>query len=76
VPLYEIVLRFPDRDEIRLTDQNDYRTGEEIQIAERSYLVTGTEPPAALRAEARFVLEPCDERPDRAPVAQASPPSA
>ena len=30
MPLYEIVLRFPDRDEIRLTDRNIYRTGEEV----------------------------------------------
>jgi hypothetical protein len=59
VPLYEIVLRFPDRDEIRLTDRNGYRGGEEVAIAGRRYLITGTEP--AVSADDRFVLEPFDE---------------
>lgn len=63
MPLFEIVLRFPDRDEIRLTDQDGYGIGEEIQIAGRRFRVTGSEPPAAGRAETRFVLEPCDNRP-------------
>lgn len=76
MPLYEIVLRFPDRDEIRLTDQNGYRTGEEILIAGQRYLVMGTEPPQALRAETRFVLEPCDDRPGRASFARTSRPPA
>jgi hypothetical protein len=58
VPLYEIVLRFPDRDEIRLTDRNGYRVGQEITIAGRSYRVTGTEEPRETSAGARFVLEP------------------
>jgi hypothetical protein len=61
VPLYEIVLRFPDRDEIRLTDRNGYRTGDEIVIAGRRFVVTGLGPPAAPHAESRFVLEPCDD---------------
>ena len=64
MPLYEIVLRFPDRDEIRLTDGSGYRTGEEILVADRRFLVTGTEPPETVRAERRFVLEPCDGRSD------------
>jgi len=59
VPLYEIVLRFPDRDEIRLTDRNGYQDGEEVVIAGRRFLVTGTEPPRAASAVGRFVLEPC-----------------
>ena len=62
MPLYEILLRFPDRDEIRLTDRSGYRTGEEILIDGRRFLVTGKEPPEAPRAEDRFVLEPCDIR--------------
>ena len=63
MPMYEIVLRFRDRDEIRLTDRNGYRTGEEIVVAGRRFLVTGSEAPEAESAEGRFVLEPCDERP-------------
>ena len=58
--LYEVVLRFSDRDEFRITDRNGLGTGEEVQIAGRRFLVTGKEPPEALSAEARFVLEPCD----------------
>ena len=69
MPLYEIVLRFPDRDEVRITDRNVYRTGEEILIAGQCFLVTGNEPPEALSAEDRFVLEPCDER--RGPTTSA-----
>lgn len=74
MPLYEILLRFPDRDEIRLTD-NGYRTGEEILIDGRRFLVTGKEPPEALSAEDRFVLEPRDDRSGRATYAPTSPPS-
>ena len=72
--LYEIVLRFPDRDEIRLSDCNGYRTGEEILIAGRRFLVTGTEPPVALSAEDRFVLEPCNDRPGPTTSARNSRP--
>ena len=58
MPLYEIVLRFPDRDEIRLTDRNGYQDGQEVVIAGRCYRVTGRERPRAAGAAARFVLEP------------------
>jgi len=44
MPLYEIVLRFPDREEIRLTDRDGHRAGDEIVIAGRPFFVTGTEP--------------------------------
>jgi uncharacterized Zn finger protein len=64
VPLYEFVLRFPDRDEIRLTDRNHYRVGDEILIAGRHFRVTSAEavvggdvPPSALRVDERFVVE-------------------
>ena len=69
MPLYEIVLRFPDRDEIRLADRSGYATGEETVIAGQRFLVTGTEAPKALRAESRFVLEPC-ETPASPPLSQ------
>ncbi|HEV8460922.1 MAG TPA: hypothetical protein VGQ38_09450 [Gaiellaceae bacterium] len=58
MPLYEIVLRFPDRDEIRLTDYNGYQDGEEVVIAGRRFLVTGSEQPRTASAAGRFVLEP------------------
>lgn len=60
MPLYEVVLRFPDREEIRITDRNGYRAGDEIVIAGRIFLVVGTEPPQALHSAGRFVLEPRD----------------
>ena len=76
MPLYEIVLRFPDRDEVRLTDRNGYGAGEEILIAGRRFLVTGKEPPERLSAEERFVLEPCDDRPGGTTVVPTSTPSS
>ena len=60
MPLYEVVLRFPDREEIRITDRNGYRAGDEIVIAGRSFLVIGTEPPQTRHSAGRFVLEPRD----------------
>jgi hypothetical protein len=75
MPMYEIVLRFPDRDEVRLTDRNGYRSGEEILIAGRRFRVTGNEPPEAPSAEDRFVLEPCDDPHGPATSARATPPS-
>jgi hypothetical protein len=61
VALYEVVLHFSDRDEIRLTDRNGYRTGETIPIAGRRFRVTRVEPAQALGVDGRFVLEPCDD---------------
>lgn len=72
MPLYEIVLRFPDRDEIRITDRDGYRIGAEIRIAGRRFLVTGDEPPEALGVAGRFVLEPFDGR--LGPASSAPPP--
>jgi hypothetical protein len=61
MPLYEVVLRFPDRDEIRLTDRNGYQAGGEVVIDYRRYVVVGTEPPQRLNARERFVLKPAAE---------------
>jgi hypothetical protein len=58
VSLYEIVLRFPDRDEIRLTDRDGFEEGREVDVAGRRFVVTGREPPQAPRAVGRIVLEP------------------
>jgi hypothetical protein len=65
VPLHEIVLRFPDRNEVRLTGGDGFRTGEEIVIARRRFVVTGTEPPETPGADNRFVVVPSDERMER-----------
>ena len=66
MPLYEIVLRYPDRDEIRITDRNGYEVGGEVVIAGRRFVVSGTEPAAAagpqpVPVDVRFVIEPRDE---------------
>ena len=45
MPLYEVVLRFPDHDEIRLADRDGYQVGDTIDIARRTYVVVGLEPP-------------------------------
>jgi hypothetical protein len=58
VPLYELVLRFPDRDEIRLADRDGYQVGDKIDIARRTYVVVDTEPPQWPNARRRLVLEP------------------
>jgi hypothetical protein len=60
VPLYELVLRFPDRDEIRLADRDGYQVGDRITIARRTYVVVDTEPPQWPTAGRRFVLEPLE----------------
>jgi len=60
MPLYEMVLRFPDRDEIRLADRDGYQIGDKIEIARRTYIVVGTEPPQSPSASKRFVLEPLE----------------
>ena len=74
--LYEIVLRFSDRDEIRLTDQAGYRPGKETTIAGRRFRVIGIEPPQAFGAEARFVLEPCSTPVDPAAFAPFASPGS
>jgi hypothetical protein len=56
--LYEIVLRFADRDEIRLTDRDGFEDGDEVVIGGRRYVVTGREQPQVESAADRFVLEP------------------
>jgi hypothetical protein len=62
VPLYEFVLRFRDRDEIRVGDRNGYQAGDEIVIAGRRFLVLGHEPPENPNADERLVLKPAPMR--------------
>jgi len=59
--LFEIVLRFRDRDEIRLADRNGYTVGQHVVIANRTYVVLGTEPPELPIASERVVLAAADE---------------
>jgi len=58
MPLYEFVLRFGDREEVRLGDRNGYRIGDEILIGGRRFVVTGEEIPTDPTAEERLILEP------------------
>lgn len=56
MPLYEFVLRAPGQpDEVRISDYNGLREGDEITIANRSWIVAAKEPTTG-------------KRPDRIPV--------
>jgi putative intracellular protease/amidase len=57
VPLHEIVLRFADRDELRLGDGPGYEQDEEVVVDGRTFVVIGTEPPQAATTSKRFILE-------------------
>lgn len=61
--LYEIVLRFRDHDEVRLTDHDEYRVGDEIVVAGHRFLVSRREPLVDKGSADRFILELCDEKP-------------
>ena len=61
MPLFEIVLRFPDRDEVRIADRDVYEPGAQVVIASRTYVVAGTESPQGPNVSERFVLRPSDE---------------
>jgi hypothetical protein len=61
MPLYEVVLRYPNHDEIRLTDRDGYAVGVEVVIDYRPYVVVGAEPPQWRNASERFVLKPAAE---------------
>jgi hypothetical protein len=58
MPVYELVLRFPDRDEVRLGEGDGYERDEEIVIGHRTFVVVGVEPSQAANTSKRFVLEP------------------
>jgi hypothetical protein len=57
VALHEIVLRFADRDEVRLGDGPGFEQGEEVVVDNRTFVVVGTEPPQAATTSKRFILE-------------------
>jgi hypothetical protein len=54
VPLYEVVLRFPDREEIRVTDRL-LVVGTTIVIGAYEWLVEDEQPVTGAIAAARFV---------------------
>jgi hypothetical protein len=54
--LYEIVLRFPDRDEVRLTDRA-LDVGDTLSIGGQTWRVFGTEVPRSAVAAARYVCD-------------------
>ena len=56
MPLYEIVLVYPDRDETRVTDKLPI-PGSTIQVAGRVWLVVEAPPPVK-DAPMRFLLRP------------------
>lgn len=52
MPLYEFVLRVSGRtDEVRLSDRDGLREGDEIRIASRRWVVAAKEPPPADRLD-------------------------
>jgi hypothetical protein len=67
--LYEIVLSFEDRDEVRVTDRRPV-VGEVLEIQGRSWEVTFERAPVDIRATARFVCERTVSRRERIPMQQ------
>ena len=56
MPLYEIVLCFPDREEVRLTD-SPVTVGERVSISGDEWSVVVEREPEDIRATARFLCE-------------------
>jgi hypothetical protein len=59
--LFEIVLRFSDHDEVRLTDRDGWQMGDELTIAHRRFVVTAAEEPELPGAQSRLILEPVEQ---------------
>ena len=60
--VYEVLLRYGDRDEVRLTDR-PLEVGSHVQIAEADWLVQSHEAKAGRRA-ARYVCVPSERSVD------------
>jgi len=56
MPVYEIVLQFADREELRVTDR-PVAMGDELEILGKSWTVVGEREPEENRASGRFVCE-------------------
>ena len=57
MPLYELVLRYADRDEVRLTDHNPVHGGY-AWIDERRWQVIADEDSTRAGVERRYILRP------------------
>lgn len=55
--LYEIVLSFSDRDELRVTDRGPYTVGETIRIDEREWVIVRQERPTDPSAVTRYICK-------------------
>jgi hypothetical protein len=63
--LYEVVLRYPDRDEVRMTDR-PLPEGEAVEIGGTSWHVVLDREPADIRAAARYVCRLSEAQRERA----------
>jgi hypothetical protein len=63
--LYEVVFRYPDRDEVRLTDR-PLPEGEAVEIGGTSWHVVLDREPADIRAAARYLCRLSEAQPERA----------
>ena len=61
MPLYEIVLRYPERDKVVLSEI-PLQTGKTVEIAGRHRLVFDSLAPSSDGNRVRFVCRPTDER--------------
>ena len=61
MPLFEIVLSFRDREEVRLTDR-PLAVGDILELDHRHWRVVDARPPIGGRAEASYVCEPAPLR--------------
>jgi hypothetical protein len=57
MPLYEIVLRYPDRDEVRLTDR-DPRDDGHVRINGSRWPIIAHKPGSTPRVEYRYIVRP------------------
>ena len=55
MPLYEIVLRFPDRDEVRLTDYDPREDGH-VRINGSSWPIIAQKPGRTPRVARRYIV--------------------
>ena len=70
MPIYEVVLRYPDRDELRFTDRR-LPTDRLVEIAGATWSVTVDGAPADIAATARFLCELTTSQRGRAQRMQA-----
>ena len=68
--IYEVVLRYPDRDELRFTDR-PLPTDRLVKIAGETWSVTLEREPADIAATARFLCELTTSQRERAQEMQA-----